>query len=169
MMGWRLVDSGSGPLPQRWQQVASDEQPGSGHRRSLPVNVWEGGREVVIEASLPGVAPEDVELRGADGVLDIRAQALVAEREYLHQEMFPLEYRRQIALPAGCHLEAAEAVVEHGLLSIRVPKSRPPAPIRIQIDHRAPALTTIEAEPGSGLQVTRVEGASRARSGPKAP
>jgi HSP20 family molecular chaperone IbpA len=53
----------------------------------MPVNVFEDGDAVVVEAALPRVRPEDVDLDCTDNVLTIRGRAQVPEREYLHQEM----------------------------------------------------------------------------------
>jgi HSP20 family molecular chaperone IbpA len=68
-----------------------------------------------------------------DNVLTIRAQSKVPEREYLHQEMRGVEYLRRISLPADCRFDQAEAAAEHGLIIVRVPKVRPKAPEKIQI------------------------------------
>lgn len=104
----------------------------------MPVNVFEDGDAVVVEAALPRVRPEDVDLDCTDNVLTIRGRAQVPEREYLHQEMRPAEYHRQIALPGDCRFEDAHAAVEDGVLTVRVPKVRPRAPerIRIQVNRR---------------------------------
>ena len=102
------------------------------------VNVFEDGDAVVVEAALPRVRPEDVELDCTDNVLTIKGRAQVPEREYLHQEMRPAEYHRQIALPGDCRFEDANAAIEDGVLTVRVPKARPRAPekIRIQVNRR---------------------------------
>jgi HSP20 family protein len=104
----------------------------------MPINVYEDGDALVVEASLPAVAPDDVELSSQDGVLTIRARAKVPEREYLHQEIRDVEYLRRISLPADSRFDQAKASAEHGLLTIRVPKVRPKAPekIRIQISRK---------------------------------
>jgi HSP20 family protein len=104
----------------------------------MPVNVFEESDAVVVEAAMPRVRPEDVDLDCTDNVLTIQARSQLPEREYLHQEMGPAEYRRQIALPGDCRFEEAAAAVEDGVLTVRVPKVRPPAPekIRIQVNRR---------------------------------
>ena len=104
----------------------------------MPMNVYEDGDALVIEASLPGVPPDDVELSCLDGVLTIRALARVSDREYLHQEIRDVEYLRRISLPADCRFDKAEASAEHGVVTVRVPKVRPKAPekIRIQITRK---------------------------------
>lgn len=104
----------------------------------MPMNVYEDVDALVVEASLPGVSPDDVELSCLDGVLTIRARSRVAEREYLHQEISSVEYLRRISLPPDCRFDQAEASAEHGLIIVRVPKNRPRAPekIRIQITRK---------------------------------
>src|SRR5205807_8965587 len=122
-----------------------------------PINVYEAGGAIVIEAALPGVAPNQVDVSCTDNVLTIRARSDVAEREYLHQELHSIEYQRQIALPGDCLFEEAAAEVEHGILTVRIPKARPQAPerIKIQVTRRGPASQTIEAEPGGSTEVRR--------------
>src|SRR2546429_3644135 len=97
------------------EQLAGTERRRTGSE-PMPINVYEEDGVVVVEAALPGVAPDDVEVSCSDNVLTIRAQAQLPEREYLHQEMHSSDYLRQIALPGDCMFEQAEAAVEHGLL-----------------------------------------------------
>ncbi len=118
----------------------------------MPVNVSEEPGALVVEAMIPGVEPDGVEIQGGEGVLTIRARSRVPEREYLHQEIHPVEWLRQLALPPDCRVEEAEASAENGILTIRIPKSRPKPPekIRIQVQRRGGEAQTIEAKPGSG-------------------
>jgi HSP20 family protein len=104
----------------------------------MPMNVYEDGDSLVIEASLPGVSPDDVELSCLEGVLTVRARSRVAEREYLHQEIRGVEYLRRISLPPDCRFDQAEASAGHGVIVVRIPKIRPRAPekIRIQITRK---------------------------------
>jgi HSP20 family protein len=150
MVGWRFYDWGPSPLMREvLEQLAGVERrTGS---EPMPINVYEEDGTVVVEAALPGIAPDDVDVSCSDNVLTIRARAQVADREYLHQDMRTSDYQRQIALPGDCMFERAEAAVEHGLLTVRVPKVRPRAPdkIRIQINRKGPG-TTIDAEKGTG-------------------
>jgi HSP20 family protein len=120
------------------EQMMAERQRGGGGW--MPVNVFEDGDAVVVEAAMPRVRPEDVDLDYSDDVLTIRGRSRIPSREYMHQEMQSAEYQRQIALPGGCRFEDAAASVEDGVLTVRVPKSRPRTPekIRIQINRRDP-------------------------------
>ncbi len=104
----------------------------------MALNVYEDGEALVVEASMPGVRPDDVELSCTDQVLTIRGQAHVHPREYLHQEVRDVEYLRRVTLPADCRFERASANAEHGLVTIRIPKERPRTPekIRIQVTRK---------------------------------
>jgi HSP20 family protein len=133
------------------QLVSEQRRRASGRGEPMPINVYEAGGAIVVEAALPGVMPNQVDVSCTDNVLTIRAHSDVADREYLHQELHTIDYQRQIALPGDCLFEEAEAEVEHGILTVRIPKARPQAPerIRIQVTRKGPASQTIEAEPSS--------------------
>jgi HSP20 family protein len=104
----------------------------------MPLNVYEDGDALVVEASMPGVKPDDVELSCTDQVLTIQGRSRVPEREYLHQELRPVEYLRRVTLPADSRFERAAANAEHGVVTIRIPKERPQPPekIRIQVTRK---------------------------------
>jgi HSP20 family protein len=140
MTGWRVFDPWPSPMREALEQLMNEPRPRSSGPVPMPMNVYEDGDALVVEASLPGVGPDDVELSCVDGVLTIRALSRVAEREYLHQEIRGVEYLRRISLPPDCRFDQAEADAEHGLVIIRVPKIRPKAPetIRIQISRKKP-------------------------------
>src|SRR5215471_5026675 len=133
MAGWRPYDPWPSPVREALEQLMHEPRQRTSGPVPMPMNVYEDGDALVVEASLPGVAPDDVELSCVDNVLTIRAQSRVPEREYLHQEMRGVEYLRRISLPADCRFDQAEANAEFGLITIRVPKVRPKAPEKIQI------------------------------------
>src|SRR2546423_4305810 len=123
------------------EQMIAERRRGPGGGEWMPVNVFEEPDAVVVEAAMPRVQAEDVNLDCADNVLTISGRTPIANRDYLHQEMQSADYQRQIALPGDCHFEDAAASVEAGVLTVRVPKSRPPrAPekIRVQVNRKEP-------------------------------
>src|SRR5947207_15376563 len=86
-----------------------------------------------MPAPVPDHLPDYVDIHCAEAVLTIRARSQVPEREFMHQEIRPVEYLRQLALPADCRFEDARAEAENGILTIRIPKSRPRTPEKIKI------------------------------------
>jgi HSP20 family protein len=151
VIGWRFYDWGPSPMMEALEQLMSDRRLRTPWT-PMPINVFQEGADVVVEASLPGVRPQDVDLSCSDNLLTIRARARVAEREYVHQEMHSVEYLRQVPLPGDCRFDLASAGLEGGLLTVRVPKARNriPEKIRIQVNRRSSDPgRTIDAEPGS--------------------
>ncbi len=140
MSGMRPFDPWPSPMREALEQLLNEPRQHAAGPAPMPMNVYEDGDALVIETSLPGVSPDDVELSCVDNVLTIRARARVADREYLHQEIRPGEYLRRLSLPSDCRFDQAQADAEHGLVTIRVPKVRPRAPekIRIHINRKSP-------------------------------
>jgi HSP20 family protein len=138
MAGWRPFDPWPSPMREALEQLMNEPRPRNAGPVPMPMNVYEDGDALVVEASLPGVASDDVELSCLDGVLTIRARSRIAEREYLHQEIRGVEYLRRISLPADCRFDQAEASADSGVIVVRIPKNRPKAPekIRIQITRK---------------------------------
>jgi HSP20 family protein len=157
------------PLSDVMESLLQEERRRRGGRQGapMPVNVYQEEGSVVVQAAMPGIDPDDVDIHCSDGLLTIRAQTRVADRTYLHQEIQPVEWMRQLALPPDCRFEAAEASADNGILTIRIPQERPRAPekIRIQVTRKGGPAQTIEAKPGSGYSEVK----SRRKPGPKGP
>ena len=166
MIGWRFYEPN--PLREMLEQMASEHRPRPGRGQPMPINVYEENGAVVVEAALPGVGPDRVDLSCSEGMLTIRARADVPEREYLHQELGTVDYLRQVMLPGDCRFDEAEAAFDSGILTVRVPKARPKVPekIRIQVTRRD-AGTTIEAQPGSGYSEVKPEPRRRRSAKPQ--
>src|SRR5256714_4644423 len=154
MIRWPYFESS--PLRPLLEQLLSEErQRGGGPRgEPMPVNIYETDDGVVIDAAVPGAGPDDVDIQCAEGVLTIRARSQVPEREFMHQEIRPVEYLRQLALPADCRFEDARAEAEYGILTIRIPKSPPRTPekIKIQVARRAGGAQHVDDQSGCHSQ-----------------
>src|SRR5947208_5564162 len=93
----------------------------------LPLDVRASENDVVIEAALPGVRPEDVEVTVENGVLTISGQTESSEEErgesYLLQEIRRGSFSRTVSLPEGLEPDKAEAHFQNGMLELRIPKA----------------------------------------------
>ncbi|HET7727228.1 MAG TPA: Hsp20/alpha crystallin family protein [Candidatus Limnocylindrales bacterium] len=109
---------------------------------------------LVVEAALPGVKPEDVDITVENGTLAIRAEskteAREGEGEYLVREITRGSFVRTISLPNGLEPDKAEATFEHGVLTLRIPKAEQVKPRQIRIS----AVTNGTAASGSGTGTT---------------
>jgi HSP20 family molecular chaperone IbpA len=136
----------------------------AGGGEPMPINARDAGDAIVIEASLPGVQAENVQLECSDNLLTIRAQSRVEDHDYLHQEIHSVSYLRQVSLPGEVQCQAAKAECRDGVLTVTVPKVKPkvPAKIRIEVTSQAgsgaanvnagkvSSSTTVDAAPGTG-------------------
>lgn len=91
------------------------------------IEAVERGDDYQITAELPGMKPEDVEVRLADGMLTIRgekSEEMKEEKEdYLLNERSYGEFQRCLQLPAGIDADAVVANFVNGVLTVTVPKS----------------------------------------------
>ena len=134
------------------RRVPSRATAGQGSDQPMPVNVHQDSDAMIVAAMIPGAGPDDIDIQCADGVLTIRARTRVDDHDYVHQEIQPVDWFRQLALPADLKYEQAEADISNGILTIRIPKTRPRTPekIRIQVSRKGAEAATIDAEPGEG-------------------
>ncbi|MFN8629346.1 MAG: Hsp20/alpha crystallin family protein [Chloroflexota bacterium] len=103
----------------------------------LPLDVRTTSDALLVEASLPGVKPEDVEITVENGTLTIKAED-AGEREteasgYLVREISRGSVMRSVSLPTGLEADKAEATFEHGVLKLRIPKAEQVKPRQIRI------------------------------------
>jgi len=99
--------------------------------RTFPVDVLETSEEYVIEASLFGIRPENVQITATGNTLTIRAGHRAARQNkpegttYLRRERiegFMPDVGRTITLPGHINPRKVSAEYEHGLLTIHVGK-----------------------------------------------
>ena len=106
-------------------------------RVGLPVDVSMTTDELRLEAQLPGLDPDDVDITVENGTLTIRADTTSETSEpvgdVLLQEIRRGTISRSISLPSGLEPDKAEASFEHGILTLRIPKAEEVKPRQIRI------------------------------------
>ncbi len=103
----------------------------------LPLDVRTTPDALLVEASLPGVKPEDVEITVESGTLTIKAEesaeSATDEGGWLVREISRGSVMRTVTLPTGLEADKAEATFEHGLLKLCIPKAERVKPKQIRI------------------------------------
>jgi HSP20 family protein len=133
--------------PMRWNG-------GGNEGPSLPLDVTTSPDELVVEAALPGIKPEDVDITVENGTLTISGKTAderrAEEGSYLVQEIRRGTFSRSVTLPNGLEPDKATATFEHGVLSLRIPKAEQVKPRQIRIspvtDANAKRTADIPAE-----------------------
>ena len=101
------------------------------------MDVQETDDEIVVTASLPGVAPEDINVTIEDRVLSIRTESATEEESkddnYVVRERRAGSYRRSLRLPESVDAENVESGYEHGVLTITLPKREETKAKRIEV------------------------------------
>jgi HSP20 family protein len=101
------------------------------------LDVYEEGDNLVVEAQLPGIKPEDLTVNVERGVLTISGKTELEEerkeRNYLLREQRSGRFTRSLQLPATYRTEECEANFEDGVLRLTFPKAEEAKPRRIQI------------------------------------
>ena len=104
---------------------------------ALPLDVSHDADSLMVEASLPGIKPEDVDITVENGTLTISGKTQdersADEGSYLVQEIRRGSFSRSMTLPQGLEPDRAEATFEHGLLKLRIPKAEQLKPRQIKI------------------------------------
>ena len=130
---------------------------GSGSDRLLlPLDVTTTKDALVVEAALPGVRPDDVEITVENGTLSITGQTAQERTEegasHLVREIRRGHFSRSVTLPNGLEPDKAEATFENGVLRLRIPKAEQVKPRQIRISPVTDAGTSTggPARAGSG-------------------
>lgn len=101
----------------------------------LPVDVFESDDAYTLVASVPGFREDQVEITFDDGILSIKANAddHKAPGRWLRQERPYGSFVRRLEVPAQVESARIAAHFQNGELTITVPKTAKPKPVKIQI------------------------------------
>jgi HSP20 family protein len=116
--------------PSRWMSGGLDGP-------ALPLDVTTSENAVTIEAALPGIKPEDVDITVENGTVRISGKTAderkAEEGSYVVQEIRRGSFSRTVTLPNGLEPDKATATFEHGILRLEIPKAEQLKPRQIKI------------------------------------
>lgn len=92
----------------------------------LSVDMYETDKEIILEAMVAGVRPDDLQLNIARDHVTIRGKrepnTQIDDEGYFIKELYWGAFSRTVNLPHEIIIEEADAVEKHGLLILRLPK-----------------------------------------------
>ena len=104
---------------------------------AVPVDMVEEEDSVVIKASMPGIAPEDIDVTVDDGVVTLKGKSEDEREErngsYLARERKVGRFYRSVRLPDAVEADKATTDYENGVVSITFPKQESRKPKRLEI------------------------------------
>ncbi|RIB03257.1 HSP20-like chaperone [Gigaspora rosea] len=105
--------------------------------RIPPLDVHEVDKEFVVNAELPGVTKEQINLDVRDGALYISGETKQDENynegnTHIQERCYDV-FSRTITLPRNVKAEGICAKYENGILEVKIPKDDKPSGMRIDI------------------------------------
>ena len=135
-----------------WVRPGSWFGAGAGDQ-GMAIDVRTTPDSLVVEAALPGVKPEDVEISMLGDTLTISGRTSEEksseEDGYTYREIRRGSFSRTLTLPRGVKSDAAEANFDNGLLRLSFPKAEEAKPRQIRISPTTEAQPA-QVETGSG-------------------
>ena len=127
-----------------------------GSEARLPLDITSSEDAITIEAALPGIHPEDVEITVHQDTLTIgvreQAERETQEGERVYRELRRSSGSRTLTLPTGLDTENARATFENGMLRLSIPRAEAAKPRQIPVTKvtDAPVAVTAEAQGTEG-------------------
>jgi len=110
----------------------------SAHERGYlvpQVNIAETKDSLILEAEMPGVSKEGLEvlLEGSDLTLVGRRQTGVPGAGPVYRESSPRDFRREFVLDPSIDTSRLSATIDQGVLTVTLPKTEKVKPRKIQV------------------------------------
>src|ERR1700752_2749749 len=113
------------------------------------VDIYEAAHELVVQADLPDIKPEELDIRVENNILTIRGERKfekkVDEKNYLRVERSYGSFARSFSLANTVTSEAIKAEYKNGVLTLTIPKREEAKPKQIKVNVEAPAVTAAAA------------------------
>jgi len=103
----------------------------------LSIDVFQTPKAIVLNSTIAGVKPEDIDISINNDMLTIRGRRehseVVEEQDYLFRECYWGSFSRSIILPVEVEADKVEATIENGVLSVTLPKAKNAQQIQIKV------------------------------------
>ena len=119
-------------LSERFNRVLEDAmrpwgEPGELGAWAPRIDVYEKGDNIIIDAEIPGLKKEDIEVTVENQMLTLRGEKKetkeVKRDGFYQSERFYGKFQRAVALPAAVDESKIEATYKDGILTVTMPKS----------------------------------------------
>ncbi len=138
---WSLVNRLQGDIDRLTgltSRYEDDATSGATTEWTPAVDIKEENDRFLIEADVPGVKPEDIEITMEEGVLTLRGSREGETREetngYRRVERVTGRFYRRFTLPDTADAEAIKATSNNGVLQLSIPKLPKVQPRRINVE-----------------------------------
>ena len=139
---------GATTLQEKFNRVFGDMLERAGDESNLTpwapaVDIFETEHELVVQADLPDVNPQDLDIRVENNILTIRGERKfenkVNEDNYLRVERAYGSFSRSFSLANSVKSDAIKADYQNGVLTLSIPKREEAKPKQIKVNVGTPA------------------------------
>jgi HSP20 family protein len=104
----------------------------------LPLDIRQENEAFIVNAYLPGIDPEQVEITWENDELFIQGEmpAPAGEGEWLRRELFHGRFERRVGFTVPVDVENIQADFHNGLLTLTLPKAETVRPRQIKVQAR---------------------------------
>jgi len=122
-------------MPENKTSQTTTERPTRVNFSTPPANILETADGYVLQAEMPGVCKDGLEVTVENGELAIsgRRTKFAAPGKELYRESRALDYRRVFELDPSIDASKITAKIEQGLLTLHLPKTEAVKPHRVQV------------------------------------
>ena len=98
-------------------------------------DIWENDDEMILYGDLPGVMPEDLDVRFENPVLTIHGKVRPRHNDHklLHCEYGIGDFHRTFTIGEAIDTERISAELKNGVVTVHLPKSEKVKPRRIEV------------------------------------
>lgn len=118
---------------------------------TLPIDIFDRGEQLVIQAFVPGLRAEHLDIQVEDGVVTISGEYPqlydsddARQYTWYARELRGGRFQRSVSMPYKVDWDAASASVADGILRLTFPKAAEAKPRRISISDTSSAPLTPE-------------------------
>jgi HSP20 family protein len=105
---------------------------------SPAVDIYETADGVVLQAELPGLSKDDIDIQVRENILTLKGERRlekdVKQENYLRVERSYGSFQRAFTLPAAVQADKIRAVFKDGVLHLNIPKAEEAKPKQIKVE-----------------------------------
>lgn len=120
------------------QLAAAKREPEEAQEGSLTVDVFRDEGDIVIQSTIAGATPADIDISILNDMVTIRGtrqpDTRIRQQDYYYQELYWGPFSRSIILPEEVDPDAAKASYKNGILTVRLPTLEKAKTKRLKIE-----------------------------------
>ncbi len=125
-------------LPRIWPRAPWFEEEEDWLTTGEGLNIYETDDDFVVEAYVPGLAENEIDISIEGGVVTIKGEHKEEEEEkkkkkIIYRRAMKAKYLYTANIPLPVKADKAEASLKNGVLTITIPKSEESKPKKIQV------------------------------------